>query len=58
MTQPNEAPDERAGEILISGVDTGPADRSNETPTEAHARLYGLNDPESGSQYEPDNEDG
>lgn len=57
MTQPNEAP-ERAGEILISGVDTGPEDRGSETPTEARVRLYGLDDPESGSQYEPDNEDG
>lgn len=57
MTQPSEAP-ERAGEILISGVDTGPENRDNETPTETHVRLYGLDDPESGRQYEPDNEDG
>lgn len=57
MTQPNEAP-ERAGEILISGVDTGPLESGNETPTESHARFRGLTNPERGSQHEPDNEDG
>ncbi|GAA4015179.1 hypothetical protein GCM10022631_28940 [Deinococcus rubellus] len=57
MTQPSEAP-ERAGEILISGVDTGPLESDNETPTESHARFQGLTNPERGSQHEPDNEDG
>ena len=57
MTQPNE-PQERPGEILISGVDTGPEKSGNETPTESHARFQGMNDPERGSQHEPDNEDG
>ncbi|WP_420594791.1 hypothetical protein [Deinococcus sp.] len=57
MTQPNET-QERPGEILISGVDTGPRESENETPTESHARFRGLTNPESGNQHEPDNEDG
>ncbi len=57
MTQPDET-EERAGEILISGVDTGPEVSGNESPTESHARFQGLTNPERGGQHEPDNEDG
>jgi hypothetical protein len=57
MTQPDETP-EREGEILISGVDTGPLQSGNETPTEMHARFQGIGDPERGEPDEPDNEDG
>ncbi|WP_181391937.1 hypothetical protein [Deinococcus irradiatisoli] len=57
MTQPDETR-ERAGEILISGVDTGPENSGNETPTESHARFRGLIDPERAAPHEPDNEDG
>ncbi len=45
-----------AGEVLISGVDTGPAgaERKNLTPTEEHVRFQAF------AQFlpEPDNEDG
>ena len=58
MTQPDKTP-ERGGEILISGVDTGPTESGNETPTEMHARFQGMGEPESGAEpAEPDDEDG
>lgn len=45
-----------SGEVLISGVDTGPADaeRENRTPTEDHARFQPLMHP----VQEPEDEDG
>ncbi len=44
------------GEVVISGVDTGPADaeRENRTPTEDHARFQPLAHPAE----EPEDEDG
>lgn len=45
---------ETRGEVIISGLDTGPSDaeRENLTPTEDHARFQ---PPE---QHEPEDEDG
>ncbi|WP_185974657.1 hypothetical protein [Deinococcus detaillensis] len=57
MTQPEQTR-QREGEILISGVDTGPEKSANESPTEMSARLRGLDDPEARKRHEPDNEDG
>ncbi|BDP40338.1 hypothetical protein DAETH_03070 [Deinococcus aetherius] len=44
------------GEVVISGVDTGPEgdERQNLTPTEDHARFQPVAHP----ALEPDNEDG
>ncbi|WP_104991660.1 hypothetical protein [Deinococcus sp. NW-56] len=59
MTRPparptGSAPPEPQGEVVISGVDTGPAEaeRGNLTPTEDHARFQ---PPE---EREPEDEDG
>ncbi|WP_216328388.1 hypothetical protein [Deinococcus aestuarii] len=43
------------GEVVISGVDTGPeqGERENRTPTEDHARFQPAH-----PAIEPDNEDG
>jgi hypothetical protein len=64
MTQPsggkhsNESQQGEVGssEVLISGLDTGPADaeRENRTPTEDHARFQPLMHP----AQEPEDEDG
>lgn len=65
MTQPKRTTDQepRQGEVIISGVDTGPsnAERHNRTPTEDHARFQPLAHPPDGTEEEtnePDNEDG
>lgn len=59
MTRPpaqptGPVPPEPQGEVVISGVDTGPAEaeRENLTPTEDHARFQ---PPE---EREPEDEDG
>ncbi|WP_293910769.1 hypothetical protein [Deinococcus sp.] len=64
MTQPDQTPAQE-GEILISGVDTGPLNSGNETPTEMHARFQGVGEPELDTELEtdtepaePDDEDG
>ena len=58
MTQPNRPapPPQPQGEVIISGVDSGPRneERGNLTPTEDHARFQPLLHPRD----EPDNEDG
>lgn len=55
MTQP-KGPQEPRGEVLISGVDTGPSEteRENLTPTEDHARFQ----PPDHPAEEPTDEDG
>lgn len=47
--------DEPRGEVVISGLDTGPSttERENVTPTDEHARLTPLR-----PQQEPTDEDG
>lgn len=49
-----EPPPEPQAEVVISGVDTGPADaeRGNLTPTEDHARF------QPPQEREPEDEDG
>ncbi|WP_019009748.1 hypothetical protein [Deinococcus aquatilis] len=59
MTQPSggkQSGELQQGEVVISGVDTGPADaeRENRTPTEDHARFQPLAHPVE----EPEDEDG
>jgi len=59
MTQPSgskQSGELQRGEVVISGVDTGPADaeRENRTPTEDHARFQPLARP----LEEPEDEDG
>lgn len=60
MKQPErKTPDhDRAGEVFISGVDTGPRDteRENSTPTEEQARLHTLanRSPESAAEEKED----
>lgn len=59
MTQPSgskQSGELQKGEVVISGVDTGPADaeRENRTPTEDHARFQPLAHPVE----EPEDEDG
>lgn len=65
MTPPSPAPDEQPprqpapgrerGEVLISGLDTGPdrEERQNVTPTDEHARLQARS-----RRGEPSDEDG
>ncbi|TDE86338.1 hypothetical protein [Deinococcus sp. S9] len=55
LPQDESPQDEPRGEVVISGLDTGPSttERENVTPTDEHARLTPLR-----PQQEPTDEDG